>query len=135
MLNCEMSKTCHLFHVQSVESILSYGLSIVNVLFIRCRTAWLKGVIWMQDDNGTYSQCTRYDVDWTTTTENNSVVTTYLSNTSWSIVPCDHGWEYETSEMTSSIVIDVCRTSSCTWETIPFFLWTIYKLAIESFRE
>ncbi|KMQ94022.1 organic cation transporter 1 [Lasius niger] len=58
------------------------------------------------DDNGTYSQCTRYDVDWTTTTENNSVVTTYLSNTSWSIVPCDHGWEYETSEMTSSIVID-----------------------------
>ncbi|XP_050458332.1 carcinine transporter isoform X1 [Cataglyphis hispanica] len=55
------------------------------------------------DDNGTYSQCTRYDVDWTTT-ENNSIV--WTSNTSWSIVPCDHGWEYETSEVTSSIVID-----------------------------
>lgn len=60
----------------------------------------------MQDDNGTYSQCTRYDIDWTTTTtENNSVVWTY-SNMSWSIVPCDYGWEYETSEVTSSIVID-----------------------------
>ncbi|XP_029176737.1 carcinine transporter isoform X3 [Nylanderia fulva] len=55
------------------------------------------------DDNGTYSQCTRYDVDWTTM-ENNSVVE--MSNTSWSIVPCDHGWEYETSEVTSSIVVD-----------------------------
>ncbi|XP_026827234.1 carcinine transporter isoform X3 [Ooceraea biroi] len=65
------------------------------------------------DDNETYSQCMRYDVDWTTmttttTTENYSVVTTYSSvpNASWFIVPCDHGWEYETSEITSSIVID-----------------------------
>ncbi|XP_011880887.1 PREDICTED: organic cation transporter protein isoform X2 [Vollenhovia emeryi] len=62
-----------------------------------------------QDDNETYSQCTRYDIDWTTTTmENYSVVATYLPapNASWSVVPCDHGWEYETSETTSSIVID-----------------------------
>ncbi|XP_071635375.1 carcinine transporter isoform X2 [Temnothorax longispinosus] len=61
-----------------------------------------------QDDNETYSQCTRYDIDWTTTMENYSVVATYLPvpNASWSVVACDHGWEYETSEMTSSIVID-----------------------------
>ncbi|XP_024882022.1 carcinine transporter isoform X2 [Temnothorax curvispinosus] len=61
-----------------------------------------------QDDNETYSQCTRYDIDWTTTMENYSVVATYLPvpNASWSVVPCDHGWEYETSEITSSIVID-----------------------------
>ncbi|KAL0119149.1 hypothetical protein PUN28_009627 [Cardiocondyla obscurior] len=62
------------------------------------------------DDNETYSQCTRYDIDWTTATtvENYSVVATYLSapNASWSAVPCDHGWEYETSDTTSSIVID-----------------------------
>ncbi|XP_024882021.1 carcinine transporter isoform X1 [Temnothorax curvispinosus] len=60
------------------------------------------------DDNETYSQCTRYDIDWTTTMENYSVVATYLPvpNASWSVVPCDHGWEYETSEITSSIVID-----------------------------
>ncbi|KAK2582205.1 hypothetical protein KPH14_004558 [Odynerus spinipes] len=59
-----------------------------------------------QDDNETYSQCTRYDVDWST--EYGSISTTYppLPNSSWSIVPCDHGWEYETSEITSSIVID-----------------------------
>ncbi|KAG7188844.1 hypothetical protein KM043_008450 [Ampulex compressa] len=59
-----------------------------------------------QDDNETYSQCTRYDIDWTA--ENISVVTmaSSMSNESWSIVPCDHGWEYETSEVISSIVID-----------------------------
>ncbi|XP_076631509.1 carcinine transporter [Colletes latitarsis] len=59
-----------------------------------------------QEDNETYSQCTRYDIDWTT--ENISVVTPLLSipNTSWPVVPCDHGWEYETSETPSSIVID-----------------------------
>ncbi|XP_020279603.1 carcinine transporter isoform X3 [Pseudomyrmex gracilis] len=70
-----------------------------------------------QNDNETYSQCTRYDVDWTTTTiENFSVVTTYPpeSNASWSVVPCDHGWEYDTSEVRSSVVIDfdlVCDRS------------------------
>ncbi|KYN09242.1 Organic cation transporter 1 [Trachymyrmex cornetzi] len=58
-----------------------------------------------QDDNETYSQCMRYDIDWTTM-ENYSVVATYLPNASWSVIPCDHGWEYETSEITSSIVID-----------------------------
>ncbi|XP_031827819.1 carcinine transporter [Nomia melanderi] len=59
-----------------------------------------------QDDNETYSQCTRYDIDWTT--ENISVVTapSSLPNSSWPVVPCDHGWEYEMSEITSSIVID-----------------------------
>ncbi|XP_015177802.1 PREDICTED: organic cation transporter protein [Polistes dominula] len=54
-----------------------------------------------QDDNETYSQCTRYDVDWTTENASNT-----RTNSSWSIVPCDHGWEYDTSDITSSIVID-----------------------------
>ncbi|XP_020721872.1 carcinine transporter isoform X1 [Bombus terrestris] len=59
-----------------------------------------------QEDNETYSQCTRYDIDWTA--ENISVVTaaSYVPNASWPIVLCDHGWEYETSEVKSSIVID-----------------------------
>ncbi|XP_012249122.1 carcinine transporter isoform X3 [Bombus vosnesenskii] len=59
-----------------------------------------------EEDNETYSQCTRYDIDWTA--ENISVVTaaSYVPNASWPIVPCDHGWEYETSEVKSSIVID-----------------------------
>ncbi|KYM80671.1 Organic cation transporter 1 [Atta colombica] len=59
----------------------------------------------IEDDNETYSQCMRYDIDWTTM-ENYSIVATYLPNASWSVKPCDHGWEYETSEITSSIVID-----------------------------
>ncbi|KAI4474717.1 hypothetical protein M0802_015476 [Mischocyttarus mexicanus] len=54
-----------------------------------------------QDDNETYSQCTRYDVDWTTENASNT-----RTNSSWSVVPCDHGWEYDTSDITSSIVID-----------------------------
>ncbi|XP_076679442.1 carcinine transporter [Andrena cerasifolii] len=64
------------------------------------------GIPTSQDGNETYSQCTRYDIDWTA--ENISVVTTSptIPNTSWPVVPCDHGWEYETSEITSSIVID-----------------------------
>ncbi|KAI4498255.1 hypothetical protein M0802_006741 [Mischocyttarus mexicanus] len=53
------------------------------------------------DDNETYSQCTRYDVDWTTENASNT-----RTNSSWSVVPCDHGWEYDTSDITSSIVID-----------------------------
>lgn len=31
----------------------------------------------------------------------------FVANSSWPVVPCDHGWEYETSEVKSSIVIDV----------------------------
>ncbi|KZC07145.1 Organic cation transporter 1, partial [Dufourea novaeangliae] len=59
-----------------------------------------------QDDNETYSQCTRYDINWTA--ENISVETAPFSmpNTSWPVVPCDHGWEYDMSDITSSIVID-----------------------------
>ncbi|XP_078032878.1 carcinine transporter [Augochlora pura] len=59
-----------------------------------------------QDDNETYSQCTRYDIDWTK--ENMSIATEppSLPNSSWPVVPCDHGWEYDMSEITSSIVID-----------------------------
>ncbi|XP_076643679.1 carcinine transporter [Halictus rubicundus] len=59
-----------------------------------------------QDDNETYSQCTRYDIDWTA--ENISIVTEppSMPNLSWPVVPCDHGWEYDMSEITSSIVID-----------------------------
>lgn len=30
----------------------------------------------------------------------------FVANSSWPVVPCDHGWEYETSEVKSSIVID-----------------------------
>ncbi|KAK0085257.1 hypothetical protein PV325_005508 [Microctonus aethiopoides] len=60
-----------------------------------------------QDGNETiYSQCTRYDVNWSDPiidlTNNDSDIV----NSSWPIVPCDDGWEYDMSELISSIVID-----------------------------
>ncbi|XP_051160206.1 carcinine transporter [Leptopilina boulardi] len=57
-----------------------------------------------QDDNATYSQCTRYDVNWTDPAVIAMDILT--PNSSWPVVPCDHGWEYDMSEVLSSIVID-----------------------------
>ena len=58
-----------------------------------------------QDDNETYSQCTRYDINWTDPAI--IAMDLLLPNSSWPVVPCDHGWEYDTSEVVSSIVVDV----------------------------
>lgn len=33
--------------------------------------------------------------------------TEFSNNTSWPIIPCDFGWEYDVTEIVSSIVIDV----------------------------
>ena len=71
----------------------------------------------------------RYDIDWTTM-ENYSIVATYLPNASWSVKPCDHGWEYETSEITSSIVIDV-RLSNCTEKIISTAYRTLQRICNE----
>lgn len=59
-----------------------------------------------QEDNETYSQCTRYDIDWMAENVSTTITPPPMSNSSWSTVPCDHGWEYDTSEVISSIVID-----------------------------
>ncbi|XP_076285498.1 carcinine transporter isoform X2 [Lasioglossum baleicum] len=59
-----------------------------------------------EDDNETYSQCTRYDIDWTAANVSIVMEPPSMPNSSWPVVPCDHGWEYEMSEITSSIVID-----------------------------
>ncbi|XP_053593908.1 carcinine transporter [Microplitis demolitor] len=60
-----------------------------------------------QDANETvYSQCTRYDVNWSDPIVDFMYIDGNMTNTSWPIVPCDHGWEYDMSEIVSSIVID-----------------------------
>lgn len=54
-----------------------------------------------------FSQCSRYAVDWPSIVnepENISVT----PNTSWPIEYCVDGWEYQTAEIFSSIVKDVC---------------------------
>ncbi|CAD6222476.1 GSCOCG00000984001-RA-CDS [Cotesia congregata] len=53
-----------------------------------------------------YSQCTRYDVNWSDPIFDFMHIDSNVTNTSWPIVPCDHGWEYDMSEIVSSIVID-----------------------------
>lgn len=52
--------------------------------------------------NGTYSRCERYVVDWDASFENKSE-----PDGSWPLEPCLDGWEYNTTEIISSIVIDV----------------------------
>jgi hypothetical protein len=36
-----------------------------------------------------------------------SSVDLFILNDSWSIIPCDKGWEYNKSEVSSSVVIEV----------------------------
>ncbi|XP_011306975.1 organic cation transporter protein [Fopius arisanus] len=54
-----------------------------------------------------YSQCTRYDVNWSDPNIIDLTNVNLQANfTDWPVVPCDHGWEYDMSEIVSSIVID-----------------------------
>lgn len=55
--------------------------------------------------NGSYDQCTRYAVDWQEILSSNESV--LAPNTSWPVEKCQEGWEYNTSEIFSSIVTDV----------------------------
>ncbi|KAF7996562.1 hypothetical protein HCN44_002208 [Aphidius gifuensis] len=64
--------------------------------------------ITQQDGNETlFSQCTRYDVNWSDPTiDLMAFDPEFNNNTSWPIIPCDFGWEYDITEIVSSIVID-----------------------------
>ncbi|XP_034231306.1 carcinine transporter [Thrips palmi] len=55
--------------------------------------------------NGTYSSCERYSVDWRSLLKDTSPYE-LEPNSSWTTEPCQDGWEYDTSEIKSSIVID-----------------------------
>ncbi|XP_063529881.1 carcinine transporter [Cydia strobilella] len=54
-------------------------------------------------DNITYEKCMRYSVNWTKFVESGN---TLEPNRSWPTEPCLDGYEYDTSEVISSIVID-----------------------------
>lgn len=54
--------------------------------------------------NYAYSSCRRYAINWTKFLENNEEL---QPNISWPQEECVQGWEYNTTEIISSIVIDV----------------------------
>lgn len=62
--------------------------------------------------NGAISQCHQYDVDWIKLLdEYGGELERVHINDSWPKTNCKTGWVYNTTEVTSSIVIDVCLRS------------------------
>jgi len=61
--------------------------------------------------NATFSQCSRFAVNWTELLQVNEP-TEISPNMSWPVEPCLEGWEYDTTQVTSSIVSDV-STQEC----------------------
>lgn len=58
--------------------------------------------------NGTYQQCQRYSVNWTTLLEDSGGTLEFLiPNNSWPVESCKEGWVYDRAIVMSSIVIDV----------------------------
>lgn len=55
--------------------------------------------------DGSFSRCTRYAVNWQEILSSNESI--LAPNTSWPVEICREGWEYNTSEVFSSIVTDV----------------------------
>ncbi|XP_058806024.1 carcinine transporter isoform X2 [Phymastichus coffea] len=60
----------------------------------------------IKDYNESYSQCTRYDINWTMYLSSESSDIAYSKKTIFAEIPCDKGWEYNLSEVSSSIVIE-----------------------------
>ncbi|XP_031788264.1 carcinine transporter isoform X2 [Nasonia vitripennis] len=56
------------------------------------------------EQNKTYSQCMRYDINWTNFNFKETADLISLSNDT--LIPCDKGWEYNQSEVPSSVVIE-----------------------------
>ncbi|XP_054289222.1 carcinine transporter-like [Macrosteles quadrilineatus] len=63
------------------------------------------------DNVTSYSKCQRYNVNWTQLLSDFDI-DSLSANVSWPVVSCDQGWEFDTSVISSSIVIDyelVCQ--------------------------
>ncbi|EDW75714.1 uncharacterized protein Dwil_GK15053 [Drosophila willistoni] len=62
-----------------------------------------------ENDDFVYSKCFTYGVNWTELLDPDNMdhyLTTLEPNTSWPLIKCNQGWEYNTSTVWSSIVID-----------------------------
>ncbi|XP_055600544.1 carcinine transporter-like isoform X1 [Uranotaenia lowii] len=58
------------------------------------------------DGTEQFSKCTRYAVDWKEILADSPDLSDVVPNSSWPLESCRDGWTYNTSEVTSSIVID-----------------------------
>lgn len=70
--------------------------------------------IFQADDNTTFENCMRYSVNWSAILHSDKPIEV---NKSWPMEPCLDGYEYDTSEVISSIVIDV---SNCNYNFVTF---------------
>lgn len=68
-----------------------------------------------------YDKCQRYAVDWKIILQNTDI-DSLMPNESWPMQSCDKGWEYNKTDVQSSIVIDVRKQSS----NFPIFYFTIW---------
>lgn len=55
-----------------------------------------------------YDKCRRYAVDWEIILQDTDI-DSLVPNESWPLQHCDKGWEYNKTDVQSSIVIDVRR--------------------------
>jgi hypothetical protein len=96
-VSCQTSYTCNDIMLNKYI----FGVLFVCLPFVICTLHYLQGEL-----NLTFSQCSRFAVNWTALLEMNQLVE-ITPNDSWPVEPCQEGWEYDTTQVTSSIVIDV----------------------------
>lgn len=68
-----------------------------------------------------YDKCRRFAVDWNIILKNTDI-DSLVPNESWPLQSCDRGWEYNKTDVKSSIVIDVRRS-----EKIFIFIFHLSK--------
>lgn len=81
--------------------------------------------------NGSYSTCQRYAVNWSEVLQSTEDL---FANTSWPVERCLDGYEFDTTEIVSSIVIDVnyySETKSFDYMLYCSLSWCVRKIFIQ----
>lgn len=88
-----------------------------------------------------YDKCRRYAVDWNIILPNTDI-DSLAPNESWPLQRCDKGWEYNKTDVQSSIVIDVRKMEEIFYFSFlsfyfhpkaqirPFHIW-VFELPLE----
>lgn len=62
-----------------------------------------------------YSRCSMYNVSWPDLLQENGGVWPEHPDTNWSVVPCQHGWQYDTSEFVTTLVTELDLVCDLQW--------------------